>query len=250
MGRTDGYGEDHVSDRLRAPARRELPVGWIERHRDYLVHEVGRQPAAGLRRRRRLVIALIPAIVILGAATAFTTYSLTRQAKHLESVGCFDRADLAANTAVVDADGRSPIAICRDVWQQGALGTPVPKRFAACVLSTGAVGVFPSAGAGTCSALGLAPLAASYAAQAKRFGRLRDAIVARLGPPASGSSRGGPQCVGKDTAFAFVRRELDSLGFADWQVKLAGADFSPARRCADASFDTATRTVYLLPVAR
>lgn len=185
-----------MTDKLRIPDRRDLPATWIERHRNYLLDELVRRPAVG-RRRRRLVTVLVPAVVILLAATAFTTYSLTREPKHLESVGCFDRASLSANTAIVSADGRDPVAICSEVWKQGALGTHMPKQLAAWVLQTGAIGVFPRTGPDTCGALGLAPLPASYAAEAKRFAALQSAIVARLGAPASGSSKRGRECVGR-----------------------------------------------------
>jgi len=238
-----------MTDKLRLPDRREVPAAWIERHRDYLLDELAGAPAAQ-RRRRRLVIALVPAVVILLAATAFTTYSLTREPKHLESIGCFDRASLTANTAIVSADGRDPVAICSEVWQQGALGTHVPKRLAACVLHTGAIGVFPRTGENTCGALGLAPLPASYAAEAKRFAALQSAIVARLGEPASGSSKRGPKCVGEAEALAFVRRQLDVRGYSDWEIKIAGGTFTAQSPCAEPSFDTGAKAVYLIPASR
>lgn len=238
-----------MSDRMQIPDRRELPAAWIERHRDHLLGELARRPAAE-RRRRRVVIALVPAVIVLLAATAFTTYSLTREAKHLESIGCYDRASLAANTAIVSADGRDPVAICAEVWQQGAFGTDVPTQLEACVLQTGAIGVFPRSGRDTCETLGLAPLPASYAAQARRFAALRDAIVARLGEPASGSSKRGSQCVGKAAAVAFVRHELDSRGYGDWQIKVSGGDFTSARPCAEPSFDTGGKTAYLVPATQ
>ena len=238
-----------MSDKLRIPDRREVPATWIERQRDFLLDELAGKSAAQ-RRRRRLVIVLVPATFILLAATAFTTYSLTRQPKHLESIGCFDRASLSANTAIVSADGRDPVKICTDVWQQGALGTPVPKQLAACVLQTGAIGVFPRSGDDTCGALGLAPLPASYAAEAKRFAALQNAIVARLGEPASGSSKRGPECVGQAAAISFVRHQLDSRGYGDWQIKVSGGDFTSARPCAEPSFDTGGKTAYLVPATQ
>ena len=233
-----------MTEKLRIPERRELPATWIELRRDHLADEL----APRRQRRRRLVIALVPAVMILLAATAFTTYKLTRNPTHLESVGCFDRASLEANTAIVDADGRDPVAICAEIWQQGALGKQRPTRLQACVLQTGAIGVFP--GSNACAALGLAPLPASYASEARRFAALRNAIVARLGEPASGSSKRGPQCVGQAAAESFVRRQLDARGYRGWHIKVAGGTFSTSRPCAEPSFDTGSRTVFLLPAAR
>jgi hypothetical protein len=235
---------------LSVPARRDLPPGWVERHKQHLLSELARRPALG-RRRRRLTLVLVPAAILLLAATAFATYALTREPTHFESVGCYDRADLRANTAVVNADGRTPVAICADVWRQGGLGNgTVPKRLDACVLATGAIGVFPSSGGDTCAKLGLVALPASYASEAKRFAALQDAIIARLGRPASGSSRRGPQCVGAKEATAFVKRELDAHGYRDWQIKTAGGQFSAERPCAEPSFDTAEKVVLLLPGQR
>jgi hypothetical protein len=243
------YRGDDMSSGLRIPDRRHVSTAWIERHKEHLLDELARQPGAELR-RRRLVIGLVPAVVVLLAATAFTAYSLTREPTHLESIGCYDRANLAANTAIVNADGRDPVAICSEVWQQGALGTPVPKRLVACVLQTGAIGVFPRSGRDTCGALGLAPLPPSYGAEARRFAVLRNAIDARLGVPASGSSKRGPQCVGEADALAFVRDELDAHGFDEWQIEVTGGSFTAARPCAEPSFDTGAKTVYLVPASR
>jgi hypothetical protein len=234
---------------LRIPDRRELPAAWLRQHRDFLLAEVASTPAAE-RRRRRLMIALVPAVFVLLAASAFTSYSLTREPKHLESIGCYDAASLAGNVAVVDANGRDPVSICTQVWQQGALGAHLPKRLEACVLDTGAIGVFPTSRGNTCASLGLAPLPATYAAEARRFAALRNAIVRRLGGPASGSSKRGPRCVGKTAAFAVVRRELDARGYGDWGIEIAGGDFTAARPCAEPSFDTGAKTVYLLPASR
>ena len=235
-----------MTEKLSIPNRRELPAPWLELHREYLLGEL-RGPA---RRRRRLVIALVPAVVILLAATAFTSYKLTRNPTHLESIGCYDRADLAANVAVVSADGRDPLTICSEVWQQGALGKQAPKVLQACVLQTGAIAVFPAVRRNTCGSLGLAPLPAIYRAEAKRFAALRAAVVTRLGEPASGSSKRGPQCVGRTAAERFVRRALDAKGYTDWQIKVAGGTFTKARPCAEPSFDTGGKTLYLIPASR
>ena len=236
-----------MTDQLRIPARRELSSGLLERHKAYLLNEFALLPGRE-RRRRRLVLVLVPAVIALLAATAFTTYALTREPTHLESIGCYDRADLGSNTAVVNADGREPVAICADVWRQGALGNgKVPKRLEACVLETGAIGVFPSAAANTCGKLGLAPLPASYAGNAKRFAALRDAIVAQLGEPASGSSDRGSQCLHEPAARALVRRALDAYGYSAWRIQTTGGSFSAERPCAEPSFDSGDKVVLLTP---
>jgi hypothetical protein len=196
-------------------------------------------------RRRRLGLVLIPAVVVLLGVTGFTTYALTREPTHMESVGCFERASMNANVAVVSADGRDPAVICREIFQASDLSVPVPDKLASCVLDTGAIGVFPSSGPQTCEQLGLADLPASYAVERKRFAALRSAIVAQIGEPASGSTRGGPQCVGEDEAQGIVRRELDAHGYADWDLKVIGEPFSAEQPCADVGFSE--NTVFLSP---
>jgi hypothetical protein len=232
-------------------AERDLPAGRLHQRKEALVRELKSWDERARRRRRRLVLALLAMVTVLLAATGFMTYTLTRGPTHLESIGCYDRASLASNVAVVEADGRSPTAICEDVWRRGDLvGAPKPDRLAACVLESGAIGVFPSSGASTCEALGLGDLPASYSEKARRFAALRNAIVARVGAPPSGSSRGGPQCVEETEARAIVRRALDSGGFADWTVQAAGGEFTDAKPCASVSLDWAAKTAFLIPRSR
>lgn len=236
-----------MNEELNIPER-DLPPGRLQLRKEQLVSELSTFDRKTRRRRRRFALVVVPAAIAILAATGFTTYALTREPTHLESVGCYDRASLEANVAVVNADGRDPTAICNEIWQRGDLpGVPVPTKLAACVLESGAIGVFPSSDASTCEKLGLADLPASYAQEGKRFAALRDAIVAKVGEPASGSTRGGPQCVGEDEARAVVRQELDSHGYQDWTVKVAGGEFSAATPCADVSFDGGA--VLLVPVS-
>jgi hypothetical protein len=224
-----------VSD-LDIPAERDFPHGRQEQRARQLVREL-----SAARRRRRLALTLVPAvIVLLTAATGFTAYTFLREdPSHFESIGCFDRADLGANVSVVSPDGRSAVEQCRDLWQEGAVavGQPVPAKLAACVLNTGPVGVFPSMDDQTCERLGLADLSVAGEVEGRRFVRMRNAIYARIGTPASGSSRGSSHCVGEERAHVIVRRVLDAHGYSDWTVRTVGEAFSRDRPCADVSFD-------------
>lgn len=239
-----------MTDELFLPPERDLPPGRLHERKEHLVSEVSVWDRAARRRRRRVVLILVPAVVVLLGLTGFTTYALTREPTHLESVGCFETAALDGNVAIVNADGRDPTAICGELWGDGAMGPGhAPERLAACVLETGAIGVFPSSGEDACERLGLADLPPTYAAEGKRFAELRDAIVDHLGEPASGSSLGdrGLKCVGEEEARALVRRELDAHGYEDWGIDLSQA-FTAERPCAEASFDGAEKTVVLIPV--
>ncbi len=240
-----------MTDPIRIPPSRDLPSAALERQKEHLMSELVLQQQSRSRRRRRLALVLVPTAIVLAVATGFTAYALTREPTQLESIGCYDRADLSANTTIVNADGRDPVAICAEVWRQGAMDdTPKPPRLAACVLESGAVGVFPSLGADTCARLGMAGLPPSYAANRKRFAALRDAIVTQLGEPATGSSRGSPKCVPERDARTIVRRELDAHGYSEWQIEVTGDGFTAERPCAEVAFDGKRKVVLLIPVWR
>ena len=235
----------------RIPSTRPLPDSWLRSYEAYLVHEVAAQLALERRRRWRLLLALAPAVVVLLVATAFTTYRLTREPTHFETLGCYERASLRANTAIVEADGRDPTSICAELWRRGDLGDlRAPPKLAACVLESGAIGVFPSARADACTELGLAALPPTYAAEGRRFAALREAIFAELGEPASGSSRGSAKCVAEADARTIVRRALDAHGYGSWQVEVAGDGFNAARPCAEVSFDGKREVVLIVPAPR
>jgi hypothetical protein len=237
-----------MTDELFLPPERDLPPGRLQRRKEHLMNEVSVWDRAARRRRRRVALILVPAVIVLLGLTGFTTYALTREPTHLESVGCFETAALDGNVAIVNADGRDPTVICGELWRDGAMGSgAAPESLAACVLESGAIGVFPSSGEEACEQLGLADLPPAYAAEGKRFAELRDAIVAHLGEPASGSSRGSEKCVGDDEARALVRRELDAHGYAEWGIELS-QDFTAERPCAEASFDGEKKAVVLIPV--
>jgi hypothetical protein len=238
----------NMTDELFIPAERGLPPGQLQRRKEHLVSEVGAWDATVRRRRRRLFLVLAPAAAVLLAVTGFTTYALTREPTHLESVGCFETAELDANVAIVNADGRDPAVICAELWQQGAMGAgAAPDSLAACVLDTGAIGVFPSSGESTCEELGLADLPPTYAAERKRFAELRDAIVAQIGEPATGSSPSTLKCVSEADARALIRRELDAHGYGDWGIEVPGDGYTAERPCLQVAFDGERRMVLLVP---
>jgi hypothetical protein len=237
-----------MNDETRIPAQRELPPGRHQLRKEHLVREATMWDRAARRRRRRLALVLVPAVLAVLAVTGFTTYALTREPTHLESVGCFGTADLDGNIAIVNADGRAPTAICAELWRQGDMGPgPAPESLAACVLETGAVGVFPSSGKETCEHLGLADLPPTYAAEAERFAALRDAIAAELGA-SYGSTERDPKCLREEEARALVRRELAARGYENWGIEVIGGGFSESPCAAvGLGFDGERKVVFLVP---
>jgi len=237
-----------MNDEPRIPAQRDLPPGRLQLRKEHLVREVAMWERAAQRRRRRLALVLVPAVLVALAVTGFTTYALTREPSHLESVGCFETAELDGNIAIVNADGRGPRAICAELWRQGDMGPgPAPESLAACVLETGGIGVFPSSGEDTCEQLGLADFPPGYAEEAERFAALRDAIAAELGA-SYGSSERAPKCLREEEARALVRHELAARGYEDWSIEVIGGGFAESP-CAGVGlgFDGERKVVLLVP---
>jgi hypothetical protein len=228
-------GLDEMNEDLLIPPERDLPPGWLERRREHLVSEITTSERANRRRKRRLALVLVPAVILLLAATGFTTYVLTREPTHLETIGCYDRQ---GNTAVVNADGRHPVEVCRELWREGAMGADPPKRLVACVLATGPVGVFPSSGPDTCERRGLADLPRGYLDEQKRFAELRDALVTQF----------ATACLGAEEARAITRRELDSRGYPGWEIEVGGGGFDTEHPCASLAFDGERNAVILVAV--
>ncbi len=192
-------------------------------------------PAPQRARRSRLLIPIAGAAAVL--SLGFTMYAVTRNVTE-PSLGCYAEADTGANTVVVGADGRSPVAVCEGVWAGGAFGPGATPPLAACVLTTGAIGVFPG-GPDTCAALDLSPLdGASYPGQVEGFLAFRTAIVDRF--RAAG-------CLDEQAATDAVRDELGTQALSSWTV-VTQTSFSAARPCASLAFDPEARRVSLVPL--
>ena len=223
------------------PEERELPFARLQMRKEHLVAETERSLGAPRRQRRRWILgALVPAAVLLLAATGITTYVVTRSATHLESVGCFDRADLEANTTIVAADGRDPVAICAELWSEGVMGpAPAPAELASCVLESGAVGVFPASGPETCNSLGLPKLASDYAGDVEIVADLHASLVGRF----------ATDCLDESAGRRLVEQELAARGVVGWKVEVAPGDsFDAERPCAEFGSDAGRKVAWLFPV--
>ena len=121
--------------------------------------EIYDAPAAPLRHRPRRVLVFAAALVTGGilAAAAYAGYALTRPVVPVVTIGCYETDSLDANTAVIPAGTASPVATCAGKFASAFPQAQKPANFAACVLSSGSIGVFPSDTTGdTCKSLGLA----------------------------------------------------------------------------------------------
>jgi hypothetical protein len=120
----------------------------------------GLSPPVPSRRRRLLVFAVAIAVVgLLGLAT-YAGYVLTGAARPVTTIGCYQTDSLEANSAAIAAGKKSPTVACARAYASAFPGSRQPAHFAACVLPSGEVGVFPSQTTGdTCKNLGLAVVA-------------------------------------------------------------------------------------------
>jgi hypothetical protein len=237
---------------LWTPPERKMSPDRVSQRREHLLRELScPKPAAvpplmGSRQRTRrrrgwAAFVLAPAaLLILGAA-----YTIV--ARHAEEVvngiGCYATADLGANTAVAQGDGRAPVAVCEGLWRQGAVVSGVTQAppLVACVpVKGGAVWVFPG-DSRTCGRLGLAPLPRGYQSAARDFAAMRNDLVVQFGRQS---------CRSYESARELVWRVLDAHGFDDWRVQddsgAGGVDFSSDHTCANLSFDPGTKTVILV----
>ncbi len=147
-----------MSIRLTPPPERQFPAGRLQQRKEQLVSQIhGASTATALRRPRRILVAAA-ALAVAGilSAAAYAGYALSRPVAPVVTIGCYETDSLDANTAVIAHDTDSPVAVCARTYASAFPDSQQPANFAACVLPSGSVGVFPSASGDTCKGLGLA----------------------------------------------------------------------------------------------
>lgn len=157
-----------MSVRLTPPPDRDFPAGRLQLRKEQLVSEIftASQPSTRRHSRRVLIVAAAVVGAAVTAAAAYGGYTLTRSATQVASIGCYESVSLGANTAVVRSGNGSPVAACAGIWSSAFPGDERPSGFAACVLDSGAVGVFPApAASNPCAKLGLPRLASQRQGQ-------------------------------------------------------------------------------------
>ena len=158
-----------------------------------------------LPRRRFGVLAL--AVLLLGA-TGVTVARIASDGEMLAigSVGCYENADLSGDIAVLNTDGRSPVAVCTDAWS--AANGPVPPMLA-CV--HGGVAVIPARGIKSCADAGLEELPRGYKPAQRKVARLaRD--VAKLEAAAD--------CIPPRVLASSAQALLARTGWKGWRTVL------------------------------
>jgi hypothetical protein len=230
-----------------------------ESARGQVVYERALAAGSGAGRPRtrvsvRVLAAVAVALALLGLGAA--AYLNSRRPTHSLGVGCYAANRLDAATFVVQARARHEVDACAALWRDGTLGSPgstgsaVPP-LVACVLPSGAVGVFPG-GPSTCAQLQrpvastVAPSPPSSLGTAPPAGdvviALRDRLVA--------AGRATP-CLRPDDARATVRQAFADLGLSDWTMVVGpgptGQGYDGSRPCTTFSFEQEQRRVVLVP---
>ena len=190
-----------------------------------------------LLRTRRGRVYLIPIVAAAALAAAALAWALTRgPTQHLD-IGCYATINLQGRAAVVPATEEPPIETCKKFWLTGAFGKP-PAPLEACVLPSGAVGVFPSPEGNSCERLSLTPVPADSEPPSSSV-ELQDTLVDRF----------LDRCLTEPTARRIIKKELTRLSLPDWRVATSGR-FTHTRPCASLAFDEKQRQVILVPIPR
>lgn len=195
-------------------------------------------------RRRRAVIAIAVGLAVLGAAAA--AWIATRRPTHTLSVGCYAEARLDANTYVISAREGDALESCLELWRTGTFGAPSSPPLVRCVLSSGAVGVFPG-GAGTCERLGRpraepVPSSSPTTLASDRVAELRDRL--------DNAFRMSAPCLEPHNAMVVVQVDLKGAGLEGWSVVTQPPGFTAERPCVSWSIDEGAKTVYMVPFPR
>ncbi|HEV7886210.1 MAG TPA: hypothetical protein VGO92_01540 [Acidimicrobiales bacterium] len=196
--------------------------------------------------RRRAVVAAALALAVAGAAAA--AWVSSRRPTHTLDVGCYAEARLDAATFVVRTSESQAVEGCRDLWRSGTFGVPQdPPLLAACVLESGAVGVFPG-GPETCIRLQrptASTLPPTTVPASDRLVELRNRLAA---------AATADRCIAPDDARALVSRAFTELGLSDWTMETgpgaSGQGFDESRPCATFSIEEEQHKVTLVPFPR
>jgi hypothetical protein len=214
--------ENHDPTVISPPAP-DLSADRLQRRtRQIMVAFTRLQPPTARRRHRRTATVAIAVLVLLGLL-AVAAYARLRPGPVTQlgaGVGCFAKASLRSDVAVVELRGLDPIARCQEVWASGGMGRPRPApRLVACVYPSGAVAVLPGRDATICDQLGLREPAAGEIDRLHRFDAMQQTIEQRLGVRHRA-------CVNPSTAYRVITVELRAYGFTEWRVERFRMDAS------------------------
>lgn len=199
---------------LQVPEERELPVDVAVAQRQQLLSEVERDlRPSSVNRWRRATFSAAAAVVILLVAAPVIARWYAEPVVEDETIGCYEMLGDQGTVAVVNADGRSPEAICADLWRNGEMtrGTTDVPPLTTCVTEEGgAPAVLPSSDPDVCEREGMRNLGDSHTAYERELITLRDKLHERLP---------NDRCFTFQEMSAIARDVVRDLGMDSWTVK-------------------------------
>ncbi|MFA5564491.1 MAG: hypothetical protein WC184_01185 [Acidimicrobiia bacterium] len=221
--------EDPVAQRIYAQVVQE-------QNRNVPHDATGKRPKSWYA-KRLLVPVLVAATLLLSAAALLRT----KPAVDLTQVGCYNVASLVDASVVVLPLEKSPIAQCREAWQNPEYKEVFSQEripsLATCVLEGGVVGVFPNEPPNVCERLGLAVWDEDL-----EPAELQQELVSRI------TSQFLDKCLALSDGAQIARNELEALGLSGWTVTVAPAS-EPEFVCASLAFDWAASSITIVPIA-
>lgn len=205
---------------------------------DRVVDTAHQQTAARHHARRRRA-RLLPLLAVLLVGLLAAGYAAIQAVTQPLEIVCFSEPVLDATEVIgVEADERDPEAICAAAWQPGGeFGEQQAPPLVACVLDSGAIGVFPETHDDLCQQLGLTRHEPGPDVTNEAAIDLRDALTEQFLDAG---------CLTEQQGRAIVLEEFRRRGLNDWTVTTA-PPFTASRPCATLAIDVPTRTVTLVP---
>lgn len=214
------------------PVNQELLEGWEQSDQALGIFE--RVVDAGLasmtthqtspRRPRRRFVGVALGAALLAASTAAAFALISRPTSDPFSVGCYERPDQGANTAVfaIDNIGESlgPAGICATQWQD-AFGVPPPANLVTCIVDGGGTGVFPNP-SGLYAEEACGAIQASMPAVGTPYGGLSATQVRTLARDLEtryATLATIPGCAGLEGLRAAAAASVDYFGTTAWSVQ-------------------------------
>lgn len=215
----------------------------------------GNGASSGRRRLRRSIKWIAP-VVLLGATGVAAAVITSRPVTNPLDIGCYEQPTIDADTIVVAADDEeSAVETCAQLWRAGEIrrNQDAPPQLTACVLPTGAIGVFPGT-EDVCDSISPAGSTSPPPTAATDQGTSDDPVaVIELRDDLTQSGRAS-SCLSPAEARHLAEAALARHELEGWLIEdgpgATGAGFDEERPCATFAIEPEHRTIVLVPFPR